>query len=1001
MAFHPTPSDSTADFSPWKDNQGSLPPEIDVEGNVEYKLKLVATMPDRFDHLVTQLKWRLSEGHGSAIYEIGVADDGSFVGLSPEDMEVSLQTLYRMADALSADVTILRRVSVEAAQSQYLDPANQDQEETDSPNASSSTTANTPGTTAVTTTTATATTTSTPTTTSLVQRQKSASSPRTDPEFIVVEARVTSRLSREHHFVEIRVALVGGPDAGKSTLLGRLAHGIADNGRGKARLNMLRHRHEISTGRTSSISHEIIGFDDEGTLINYNTTHISTWQEVCASSKKVVTLLDTCGHPRFLKTTIAGLTGHAPDYACLVVDSRVGGVNEMTKEHLALATLLGLPTFVVVTKMDVATHEQLRATVTALMLLIKRIGASCVDLASLETMLPKKRTTNSHATGATSGSHESNSNNKGNGGPSMASAAGATGQQQGSRRFVPVIVQQSKDLEAVVDKFTNPDRIEATKVVAIPILLISSVTGENLHLLERLLYLLPKPSSGDDSQGAQLQEDPACFQIEEIYNIPDIGTVVGGFLHSGHIEVQDTVADMGIGPASSSSSSSSSSLPSPISSSSFPSEDTHRNQRRRGRRLYLGPVDSDGSFIPIIVKSIHRQRMSMRSIDPGQMATIALDSPMTVPSTSFHNIGSGSSNKLHSKSSSSTVGSQDGDATTAAVSTSNTSAPTTTTILDTIKVRRGMVILESDTDPRGTCCQQFEAVMQVLAHEGTFGLGFQGMIHCGSVHQNARIVKIRLLSDDDKDENDEQDENKETNGEDAAGTQKSAIDMHRSPSASSTTARSTTGSETAKRTVVENAQGMMGERDDDEKEEPQSDGSITPCSEYGSGSTSSSVPGSRSGSIYRGKDYHHNRLNLLQSSDGGGGGGGSSGPKSGQSAGRIPISTMRQLHRLSLQSRQQGVPPSQSQQQQQSQQHRNLLQDGGGQEPGQQEGEQAQYVSREEEEGDDDQTVQLSVGSRARVVFEFCHDVVFMREGTTVLFRQGRTKCVGKVVRML
>ena len=39
--------------------------------------------------------------------------------------------------------------------------------------------------------------------------------------------------------------------------------GQLDNGRGSARLNMFRHLHEVQTGRTSSISHEILGFDSQ------------------------------------------------------------------------------------------------------------------------------------------------------------------------------------------------------------------------------------------------------------------------------------------------------------------------------------------------------------------------------------------------------------------------------------------------------------------------------------------------------------------------------------------------------------------------------------------------------------------------------------------------------------------------------------------------------------------------------------------------------------------
>lgn len=52
-----------------------LPPEPQF-GNIEYKLKLISPSKQRLDHLVTQLKWRLNEGNGEAIYEIGVTDSG-------------------------------------------------------------------------------------------------------------------------------------------------------------------------------------------------------------------------------------------------------------------------------------------------------------------------------------------------------------------------------------------------------------------------------------------------------------------------------------------------------------------------------------------------------------------------------------------------------------------------------------------------------------------------------------------------------------------------------------------------------------------------------------------------------------------------------------------------------------------------------------------------------------------------------------------------------------
>lgn len=43
------------------------------------------------------MKWRLQEGGGEAIYEIGVTDTGLLKGLNPNDLEESLNSLRKMA----------------------------------------------------------------------------------------------------------------------------------------------------------------------------------------------------------------------------------------------------------------------------------------------------------------------------------------------------------------------------------------------------------------------------------------------------------------------------------------------------------------------------------------------------------------------------------------------------------------------------------------------------------------------------------------------------------------------------------------------------------------------------------------------------------------------------------------------------------------------------------------------------------------------------------------
>jgi len=78
---------------------------------IEYKLMLpTPTSQHRLEKLRTQLKWRLSEGGGQAVYEIGVLDDGKIVGLPREKMEESLRTLARMCAGLGGGRIQVSRV---------------------------------------------------------------------------------------------------------------------------------------------------------------------------------------------------------------------------------------------------------------------------------------------------------------------------------------------------------------------------------------------------------------------------------------------------------------------------------------------------------------------------------------------------------------------------------------------------------------------------------------------------------------------------------------------------------------------------------------------------------------------------------------------------------------------------------------------------------------------------------------------------------------------------
>jgi GTPase len=166
------------------------------------------------------------------------------------------------------------------------------------------------------------------------------------------EVMVRLSVPAPERYIDVRVAVVGNVDSGKSTLVGVLSTGELDNGRGTARINVFRHKHEIMNGRTSSVSQQIVGFDAAGTVVNYGLRrhgHVPTWSDIVMASHKVITFIDLAGHERYLKTTVFGLTGMCPEYACVMLGANMG-LQRMTKEHLGIALALQVPVFVVVTK---------------------------------------------------------------------------------------------------------------------------------------------------------------------------------------------------------------------------------------------------------------------------------------------------------------------------------------------------------------------------------------------------------------------------------------------------------------------------------------------------------------------------------------------------------------------------------------------------------------------------------------------------------------------------
>ncbi|KAL6721759.1 hypothetical protein ACLMJK_000864 [Lecanora helva] len=201
-----------------------------AETSTQVKLKdlLLDTGEDAevtLQQLSDVLQKRMLEGHGETLFDLGQQDNGESMAFSKEQWDVALDRIRRAANILQAECRILMTRNLGGA------------EEVETPN----------------------------------EKDKSCT------------GKIMIRQSPEtpEDVIETRIAVVGNVDAGKSTMLGVLVKGGLDDGRGKARVNLFRHKHEVESGRTSSVGMEIMGFDTRGDIVASNVPGRKlSWEEI-------------------------------------------------------------------------------------------------------------------------------------------------------------------------------------------------------------------------------------------------------------------------------------------------------------------------------------------------------------------------------------------------------------------------------------------------------------------------------------------------------------------------------------------------------------------------------------------------------------------------------------------------------------------------------------------------------------------------------------------------
>ena len=284
-------------------------------------------------------------------------------------------------------------------------------------------------------------------------------------------------------YIDIKVAIAGNVDSGKSTFLSVLTYGKLDDGKGSARLSVFNYPHEVKSGRTSSIAHQILGFDSAGNEINYKgKLGKITWPEIVKKSKRIISFTDTCGHEKYLKTTILGLASTQPDLCLIVVGANKGIRNEqtktgrqkkyenMTREHIFLCITLNIPFAIIVTKIDMINVQGItnvyEQTIKDIQTLIKCPGV----------------------------------------------------------RRQPIKVENKEDV-LICAKQIHTESI-------VPIFPISNVSGQGIDKLKSFLNLITK-------QTKQHLISDVEYHIDSIWTVAGVGTVIGGHLLSGTIRIND------------------------------------------------------------------------------------------------------------------------------------------------------------------------------------------------------------------------------------------------------------------------------------------------------------------------------------------------------------------------------------------------------------------------------------------------------------------------------
>ena len=276
-------------------------------GNVEYKLKLCDVTVQRIQELTSQMNFRLREGCGECYYEIGVEDNGHTLGISKQELEISLSVINTIAVNLGCQTKVMK----------------------------------------------------------LIQGEKG----------LIAEMFIKKQEENLLNKIEITLGVLGLEGTGKSTIIGVLINGVLDDGKGLARQNVLRHKHEIFSGKTSSFSHQILGFDEEGNINNYGDLLRPSKSQIVSKSTKIINFYDMAGgNKTFNRTTLPTLSNEYLDYLLFVISANEN-ITRKTENYLSFMYNVDVPVITIINKIDLISEEELKQFVKKYKEIIKKLNS--------------------------------------------------------------------------------------------------------------------------------------------------------------------------------------------------------------------------------------------------------------------------------------------------------------------------------------------------------------------------------------------------------------------------------------------------------------------------------------------------------------------------------------------------------------------------------------------------------------------------------------------------